>query len=111
MTNLFDPPPIYNLPLSYGNDVRLDFQNVLPGSSPASYQNYAAGTTAQLVIGKPGAILATANAVISTYHAVVRLESSVADGIKAGSLWRFIVSNSGDDVVACNGKTVRFDGT
>ena len=101
---------MYDLPLSYGNDIRLDFRNVVPGSSPVAYQNYGAGTTAQLVVGKPGAIVATASAVISTYHATVRVESTVADGIKANVLWRFIVSNGGDDVVACNGKTVRYDG-
>ena len=32
---LFDPPEVYDLPLSYGSDIKVDFRNVIPGSDPA----------------------------------------------------------------------------
>lgn len=35
---LFDPPEVYDLPLSYGSDIKVDFRNVIPDPtrSPSS---------------------------------------------------------------------------
>lgn len=110
-TPLFTPPPVYGLPLSLGGDLIVDFLNKVPGSSPATYADYPDGVTVVLKIDTDTPITATAT--ISTHHAVVRVESEVADVIPNGKLWRCIYRVAGSpatDVIVANGKTERHDG-
>ena len=112
---LFDPPKVFGLPVSMGADIIVDFQNRVVGSEPATYEDWPAGWVVTLGIGV-GVHRVTATATVSTHHAVCRIESAVADGIKAGWPWFVAVSIPGstpgefDDVVALNGTVVRADG-
>lgn len=110
-TPLFDPPPVYGLPLSLGGDLIVDFLNKVPGSSPTTYQDYPGGVAVLLEIDTDTPI--TATAVISTHHAVARVESEVADTIPKGKLWRCIYRVTGSpatDIIVANGQTERHDG-
>lgn len=110
-TPLFDPPPVYSLPISRGGDLIVDFKNKVPDSSPATYEDYPVGVTVVLVIDTDAPV--TATAAISTHHAVVRIESEVADTIPKSKLWRCIYRVAGSpvtDVIVANGQTERHDG-
>lgn len=113
MGNVYDPPPTADLPLSLGRDVILTFRNKVPGSDPASYVDYPAGVSVTLVIGK-GASEISGAATISGSDATCRIESTLADGVRTGTLWRVVVSKTDgafvDDEVPLNGKVVRSDG-
>lgn len=111
MELLFDPPPRYEIPLSYGSDLRLVFKNKVPGSDPAEYQDFPAGTTGVFAIGKPSAVVASVAAVIDGSVAIIKVESEVVDAVRAGAVWRFVISNNGVDITAVNGKMVRSDGS
>lgn len=111
MANLFNPPPIYTLPLVKGQDLVIDFKNKTPGSDPAVYVDYDAGVTVSLVIDTDP--VTTAAAVITGYHAVCRVESTASDAIGKGKLWRCVVTLPGSPAterVPVNGVTARFDG-
>lgn len=111
MTNLFDPPPIYTLPLVKGQDLVIDFKNKQPGSDPAVYIDYDVGVTVTLTIDTDTPTVAAA--VITGHHAVCRVESTASDAIPKGKLWRCVVSLPGSpstERVPVNGKTERFDG-
>lgn len=108
---LFKPPPVYALPVSKGGDLIVDFRNKVRGSSPATYTDYPSGVAVLLIIDTDVPIQATAT--ISTSHAVVRVESEVADTILAGKLWRCIYRVPGTpatEVIVANGRTERHDG-
>jgi hypothetical protein len=108
--NLFDPPPKYFLPLSKGGDLSVDFRNN-PSNDDATFVDYDSGVTVTLVIDTDPVI--SAPATITTYHAYVKVESTVADAIAANVSWRLIVSTPTSpttETVAANGKTKRFDG-
>lgn len=110
-TPLFTPPPVYALPLSLGGDLIVDFKNKTPDSDPVAYEDYPDGVSVVLKIDTDVPISATAT--ISTHHAVVRVESEVADTIANGKLWRCIYRVAGSpvtDVIVANGKTERHDG-
>jgi hypothetical protein len=95
------------LPLSLGGDCVVDFVRVDTAGAPVEYDP---GTTVTLTIDDTTPVVATA--VISDEHAVARVESTVADAIKAGLLWRCVVSLPGSpstEIVVGNGKTVRKD--
>lgn len=111
MANLFDPPPIYDLPLVKGQDLVVDFKNRVPDSNPAEYEEYADGVAVALIIDTETPT--TATGVIDGIHAVCRVESTVCDGIRKGVPWRCRVSLPGEptlDLVAINGLTIRSDG-
>lgn len=111
MPALFTPPPVFGLPLSKGGDLVVDFMNKVPGSNPAAYTDYPEGVAVMLMIDTDTPIQAAAT--ISTYHAVVRVESAVADTIRPGKLWRCIYQLPGDpttEIIAVNGRTERHDG-
>ena len=111
MANLFDPPPIYNLPLVKGQDLVVDFKNKTPGSDPAVYIDYDVGVTVSLVIDTDP--VTTAAGTITDHHAVCRVESTVSDAIAKGKTWRCVVSLPGSPTterVPVNGVVVRFDG-
>jgi hypothetical protein len=90
MTNLFEPPPVYELPLSKGGDLSVDFLNN-PSGDGSTFVDYGVGVTVTLIIDTEPAI--TKLAAVSTFHAAVKIESTVTDG-----------------TVAANGKVKRFDG-
>lgn len=109
MVNLFTPPPVFELPLSKGGDLSVDFQNN-PSGDGTTFVDYDAGVTVTLVIDtEPG--LSTL-AVVSGHHAAVKIESTVTDAIAARVPWRLVVSSPTSpttETVAANGKTKRFD--
>lgn len=103
----FDVPPIQMLPVSKGGDIIIDFMQKIDNQ----YTEYGPGVIVQLQIDIPETVSATAT--ISTYHAVCKIESTVADTIPNGSLWRCIVSYPTfptTEVVGMNGRVKRFDG-
>lgn len=107
--NLFDPPPKYVLPLSKGGDLSVDFRNN-PSGDGATFVDYDAGVTVTLYIETDAPISQAAT--VSTYHATVKIESTVADTIPTGKQWRLVVSTPTTpttETVAANGKTKRFD--
>lgn len=114
MANLYDPPPIRDLPLTRGRDLVVDFQQQIPVDDVLTYTPYGDGVTVSLIIDTDHDPV-VAEAVIDGYHAIVRIESTVADIIPKGKLWRCRISTpaSGeqtDDIVPVNGRTVRYDG-
>ena len=113
MTNpLFDPPPIFDLPLVKGQDLIVNFKNKVPGSSPVEYEDYPDDMSVELIIDrKDDPVISTA--VIDGFNAICRVESEVCDVLKAGILWRCRVNITGppdDNLVAINGVTFRSDG-
>lgn len=111
MANLFDPPPIYDLPLVKGQDLVIDFKNKTPGSEPAEFIDYADDVTVTLVIEASPVI--EAEAAIDGHHAVCRVESTESDPLAKGLLWRCVVSLPGSPTterVPVNGRTIRSDG-
>lgn len=109
-TPLFAPPPIYDLPLSKGGDLSVDFRNN-PNSDGTTFVDYEAGVTVTLTIDTDPVIEADAS--IDGYHAYVKVESAVVDLVKARVAWRAVVSTPTSpptETVAANGKTQRFDG-
>lgn len=113
--NLIPPPPTAILPLSLGRDVILTFRNTVPDVVPVEYVDFPAGVDVKLVIGK-GSSEITSTTTITGHEAVCRIQSTEADTVKAGALWRVVVSVSNGsgvpitDEVPLNGKVVRADG-
>jgi hypothetical protein len=108
MTNLFEPPPKYTLPLAKGGDLVVDFLN--DPDNDENYVDYDAGVTVTLVIDTDTPIEAEAE--ITDHHAVVKIESAVADEIPSNTVWRLIHSSPttpSTETVAAYGKTKRFD--
>lgn len=108
--NLFNPPGVFALPLSTGGDLVVDFQNN-PSGDQTTFVDWDAGVTVTLAIDSATPISQAAT--ISTYHAVVKIESTVTDLIPKNTYWRLIVSNPTSpttEIIACNGKVARFDG-
>ena len=106
--NLFDPPPKYVLPLSRGGDLAVDFLN--DPNQDGDYQDYEDGVTVTLYVDTDTPLEAAAD--IDGHHAVVKVESTVADGIPANTTWRLILSTPTTpttEVVVAYGKTKRFD--
>lgn len=121
MPELFTPPQVFELPLSKGGDLYLDFiykplvvdENGEPildnGQKQYAVADYPDGATVKLVIDADDPIVVEAD--ISDEHAIVWEQSEVADLIPKNRLWRAVITYSnGLDVVLCNGVTVRKDG-
>jgi hypothetical protein len=110
MTTLFTPPPVFDLPLSKGGDLSVDFLNN-PSGDEVTFVDYGAGVTVTLVIDTTPPT--TAVAAVSTFHAAVAIQSTVTDLIASRTPWRLIVSSPTTpttETVAANGKVKRFDG-
>lgn len=115
-TPLFDPPTVHTLPVSWHGDLVVDFQQYDPddaAETPPVWTplDYEAGVSAYLDIktDPPQRF----PAVISTYHAVVRVESTIADTLRTGTLWAFLLSYPGSpstETPAVNGAIERYDG-
>lgn len=109
MANLFDPPPQFDLPLSKGGDLSVDFQNN-PSGDGSTFVDYDDGVTVTLYIDSEPPVVAAAD--VNGYHAAVKVESTVTDAIAARAQWRLIVSSPTSpttETVAANGKVKRFD--
>lgn len=112
MSYLFDPPPKYDLPLSQGQDLSVDFRNN-PSGDGTTFVDYEPGVTAQLVIKTDPPIVADAD--IDGYHAYVKIESTVTDDIPGGQdapKWRYTVTTATVPPTNTNGaigKVRRFD--
>lgn len=107
MVNLFTPPPSYDLPLSKGGDLVVDFVRVDDTNTPIPYD---AGSTVTLTIDTTPPTVGTAT--ISVEHALVKIESTAVDPIKKGVMWRCVVSLNTvptTEIVARNGTTTRAD--
>lgn len=110
MANIIEAPPTYELPLSKGGDLVINFQQVDPDDAEA-FLEYGDGVSVTLTIDTAPPTVASAE--VDGYDAVVRVESEVADLIKKGTNWRVVVSTPGSpstEIVAANGTVVRFDG-
>lgn len=126
MTQLFSPPPTFELPLSKGADIYfgivykpivVDGQGIpiLDGQGKPQYAvaNYPAGATVTVVIetSPPATPNVTIEATIVGSVATVWGDFADADTVAAGKVWRAVISyQDGLDKVLCNGKTTRYDG-
>ena len=122
MTKLFDAPPIFELPVSKGDDLYFTFvykplvvdgngDPILDGNGNKQYviDDYPAGATVALTIDTDTPIVV--DATISDSEATLWEQSEVADTITTGKLWRVIITFSdGRDKVLCNGTALRSDG-
>jgi hypothetical protein len=109
MTNLFDPPPRYTLPLAKGGDLSVDFRNN-PTGDGVTFSDYEPGVTAAMIIETDPPLVAEAD--ITDEHAIIKVESEVADLIPAKTPWRFIVTADTvppTDTVAAYGTVRRYD--
>jgi hypothetical protein len=121
VTTLFDPPPVYDLPLSKGGDLRVDFiyqplvvdedgaPVLLDGELQYETTDYPVGASLRLVIDSTPPI--EADAVITGSVASVRVDKAETDPVPGRVFWRAVLTfGDGTDVVARNGRTVRKDG-
>lgn len=115
---LYAVPPKTTLPLVKGEDVSVEFvykpmvldsngDPVLAGGEPQfAEDDFPAGSTLTLII-EPSA---SGTAVIDGSRASVVIDHTVVDKIRAGSLWRLVLTVNGLDRVLINGRTTRSDG-
>ena len=111
--NLYRPPSTYTLPVSWHADVLVDFQNCdpdaeVPADSPVAY---GAGVSCYLDVKTATPQRFTAE--IDDYHAVVKIESSVADLFADRTEWVFLVAyptSPSTEVPVVNGTIRRYDG-
>jgi hypothetical protein len=123
-TNLFNPPPVFALPLSYRGDLAFTFiykpqvvdgsnNPVLDGNGNPTFAvaNYPTGATVTLWIEStptPISVLAA----ISGSNAVFLIPNSTANTIGPLTPWEVVITYaSGQNQVLCNGMTVRKDGS
>jgi hypothetical protein len=109
MTNLFDPPPKYVMPLSLGGDMVVDFRNN-PNGDGDTFVAYEAGVTLTLYVATDTPLEVDAD--ITNEHAVCRIESDVADLIPTDTKWRLILATDGTpttETVVAYGTVKRFD--
>lgn len=109
MAYLIPPPRKFMLPLSKGGDLVVDFRNN-PSNDKVTFVDYDEGVTVQLIIDTQPPIIV--DAVISTSHANVKVESSVADDIPTDTVWRAIATiptSPPTNIVGAFGKVRRFD--
>lgn len=115
-TTLFDPPDVHALPLSWHGDLVVDFVNHDPDDAalkppvwtPIDYED---GVAAYLDVKT--ATPQRFTAVITGAHAVVRIESEIADAIRDDVCWVFLLSYPGTpstEVPVVNGVIERHDG-
>jgi hypothetical protein len=120
VTYLFDPPQVFQLPLTMGRDIHFDFKykplvvdvDGEPVLGPGGKKQYAladypAGAVVTLEIDTDPQTVGIAT--ITGHHAVVSIDYTIADEMGAQLPWRIkMVTGSVDNVLA-QGKTVRKD--
>lgn len=123
MATLFDPPRIFELPVSKGGDLYFAFrykplvvdgdgEPILDGSGNRQYvvADYPAGSTVQVVIETDTTAI-TSDADIDGSLATIWEDTVVADAVERNKQWRAVITyDNGLDVVMCNGLTGRYDG-
>lgn len=107
LTNLFNPPSKFALPLVKGDDLSVVFNYEDPDNA-GSLLDWPAGIEVWLFIDSATPI--AAQAVITGHAAAVTVESELTDAVKRGALWRLVVKQGTLDTVACNGTVIRSDG-
>ena len=107
MADLFPGTPSFTLPLTKGRDLKLDVKRRVDDT----YTAWPDGTIVQLVIESNPQTVAVA--AIDDFHAVLRVESEVADTLVKGLAYRIEVElPDGEfeyDDVPIQGRTVRKD--
>ena len=122
MQKLFPEPPAYELPLSTGNDLVVNFLYkpllvdedgpVLDGNGKKQFveADYPDGAVVKLII-EGGEENTEITAEIVGSMATAFADHSLLDVIKSKKKWRSVVTYvSGIDKVMCNGLTKRYDG-
>lgn len=123
MTNLFDPPQTFTLPLSKGRDLFCEFiyeplvvdgngdPILLDGQPQYVRDDYPNGATVRLVIENTPADVVSDDAAIDGDTATILIDKADIAAIPKGKLWRLeITYNGGIDDVLANGTTIRSDG-
>src|SRR5258708_38746257 len=106
VANLFPTPQNFDLPLSLGQDLSIDFQRQDDAGNPLDYD---IGTTVTLIIDAAEPINGVA--IVNGHHANVLVLSEVVDLVKKATLWRCrITLPDNTDIVPCNGQIIRYDG-
>jgi hypothetical protein len=106
MANLYPPPAVFDLPLSLGRDLSVDFQRQDSLGNPVDYD---VGTVVNLIIDSTPQTIAPAT--VTGNHATVLVGSDTVDAINRGLLWRCRVTlPDGTHVIPCNGIVARYDG-
>lgn len=123
MAFLFDPPAIYELPLSKGGDLYVTFTYMplvvdangdaildAKGNKQYAEADYPSGASVVFTIDSDPQI--TADATIVGSKAIVLVDKADVDTVKPSKLWRAVITYVDDsrDVVMCNGTIVRSDG-
>lgn len=122
MTWIINPPPVFELPVSKGGDLKADFvykplvvdgdgEPVLDIDGNRQYEitDYPVGATVKLVIDTSTPTIGTA--VITDAHAVILIDRVACDTVDDYTLWRCVLTYSdGYDQVICNGQVIRSDG-
>ena len=122
MANLFNPPPMFTLPLSKGRDLHCTFvykplvtdeggDPVLDEDGNRQYveADYPDGATVTLTIDADEPVEGAAT--ITGSRAIVHIDSDLVDPIGKGKLWRTTLTyEDGLDIVMVNGQTGRSDG-
>jgi hypothetical protein len=108
--NLYRPPSTYTLPVSWHADVLVDFQNCDPEDSDTPVA-YGAGVSCYLDVKTSTPQRFTAE--MDDHHAVIKIESSVADLFADRTEWVFLVAyptSPSTEVPVVNGTIRRYDG-
>jgi hypothetical protein len=120
MSNLFNPPPSFALPLSKYGDLDVTFvykplvvdgsgNPILDGNGKYQYAvaNYPNGATVSLNIDGLSPIVAT----ITGSQAAVFADHLVVDPVAKNAFWAAVITYAnGKDQVMCNGQVTREDG-
>lgn len=115
-TPLFDPPDNHPLPVSWHGDLVVDFESFDPDDAaqdppvwtPLAYEPGVRGYL-DVKTEPPQRF----EAVITDHHAVVKVESEVADEFKNRTLWVFLLSYPSaptTEIPVVNGVIDRYDG-
>jgi hypothetical protein len=114
MHTLINPPATYELPLTTGRDLVVDFQNQAADGTAIDWPNHA---TVTVVIEPRGAEPITAAATIEGNHAVCYISHTVADAVRGTPVWRCKATLPGGlgttnplNDVFVNGLVGRYDG-
>jgi hypothetical protein len=124
MANLFDPPPVFELPFSKGGDLYFEFE-YMPvvvdvdnnpvldshGNFQYAVADYPPGTDAVLVVEADGADIEVDGVIDGSIATFWKDKAFVGpDVVSTGGLWRLVLTFSdGLDKAICNGKVKRYD--
>lgn len=115
---LYGVPPKAILPLVKGEDVDVDFiykpmvlnndgtPHLISGAPHYAEDDFPEGAVLALII-EPNI---RGDAIIEGSHGKVNIDHTRIDRVRAGSLWRLVLTIEGIDRVLLNGSTTRSDG-